>query len=89
MDILETIAAIATPPGPSARGIVRLSGPRAWPIALETFRADRPWPVPRFPEIRPGRLAIDGLGPTLPAMVALWPGPRTYTGQAETLARNL
>lgn len=82
MDILETIAAIATPPGPSARGIVRLSGPRAWPIAMETFQPDRPWPSPRFAEIRTGELAIDGLAPRLRAMVALWPAPRTYTGQA-------
>ena len=82
MDILETIAAIATPPGPSARGIVRLSGPRAWPIALESFQPDRPWPAPRYPEIGPGKLAIDGLTPHLPAMLALWPAPRTYTGQA-------
>lgn len=81
MDTIETIAAIATPPGPSARGIVRLSGPRAWSIALDGFRPDRPWPAPRFAEVRPGTLAIDGLGPTVPAMVALWPSPRTYTGQ--------
>lgn len=81
MDLHETIAAIATPPGPSTRGIVRLSGPRAWPIALESFRPDRPWPAPRFPEIRSGKLAIDGLGPRVSAMVSLWPAPRTYTGQ--------
>lgn len=81
MDPNDTIAAIATPPGPAARGIVRLSGRLAWPIALEGFRPDREWPPPRFPEIRPGALTIDGVRPVVPAMVALWPGPRTYTGQ--------
>lgn len=31
----ETIAAIATPPGQGGVGIIRLSGPRAYPIALQ------------------------------------------------------
>lgn len=81
MDPNDTIAAIASPPGPAARGIVRLSGPRAWAIALEGFRSDSEWPPPRRPEIRPGELRIDGLRPLVPASVALWPAPRTYTGQ--------
>lgn len=81
MDPNDTIAAVATPPGPSARGIVRLSGPRAWAIALDGFRPAADWPPPRHPEIRPGELRIDGLRPPVPAMLALWPSPRTYTGQ--------
>ncbi|HWE40193.1 MAG TPA: tRNA modification GTPase [Isosphaeraceae bacterium] len=81
LDPADTIAAISSPAGAGVRGIVRLSGPRAWAIALETFRADEPGPLPRRPEWRPGRLRVDGLRPTLPAMVALWPGPATYTGQ--------
>jgi tRNA modification GTPase len=82
MDPNDTIAAVATPPGPAARGIVRLSGPRAWPIALDGFRPEADWPPPRFPEMRAGELRIDGFRPLVPAMVALWPAPRTYTGQA-------
>jgi tRNA modification GTPase len=82
MDPNDTIAAVATPPGPAARGIVRLSGPRAWPIALDGFRPEADWPPPRYPEMRSGELRIDGFRPLVPAMLALWPAPRTYTGQA-------
>ncbi len=82
MDPNDTIAAVATPPGPAARGIVRLSGPRAWAIALDGFRPESEWAPPRRPEMRPGDLRIDGLRPTVPAKLALWPAPRTYTGQA-------
>lgn len=81
LDPADTIAAISSPAGAGVRGIVRLSGPRAWAIALETFRADEPGPLPTRPELRAGRLRVDGLRPTLEVMVALWPGPRTYTGQ--------
>jgi tRNA modification GTPase len=81
LDPNDTIAAIASPPGPSARGIVRLSGPEAWSIVLSSFLADRDLPRPRRPEMRPGLLRIDGLGPLLPVMVSFWPAPRTYTGQ--------
>ncbi len=77
----DTIAAVASPPGPSARGIVRLSGPEAWPIVLSSFIADRDLPPPRVPEMRSGSLRIDGLRPLLPVMLSLWPAPRTYTGQ--------
>jgi tRNA modification GTPase len=81
LDPNDTIAAVSSPPGPSARGIVRLSGPRAWRVALDGFRPDSDRPAPRYPEIRPGEMRIDGLRPLLPVMLALWPPPRTYTGQ--------
>jgi tRNA modification GTPase len=82
LDPNDTIAAISSPPGPAARGIVRLSGPRAWAVALDGFRPDSEWPTPRYPEIRRGEMRVDGLRPPLPVMLALWPAPRTYTGQA-------
>ena len=34
----DTIAAISTPPGPGAIGILRLSGPRAVEVAQASFR---------------------------------------------------
>jgi tRNA modification GTPase len=77
----DTIAAIASPPGHALRGLVRLSGPQAWSIALERFHADAGDPLPRRAELRSGRLRLDGLRPALPASLALWPAPRTYTGQ--------
>ncbi|OGW89707.1 MAG: tRNA uridine-5-carboxymethylaminomethyl(34) synthesis GTPase MnmE [Omnitrophica bacterium RIFCSPLOWO2_01_FULL_50_24] len=38
MDLDDTIAAIATPPGEGGIGIIRLSGPEAIPIARRVFR---------------------------------------------------
>ena len=81
MDPNDTIAAVATAPGPAARGIVRLSGTRAWSIAQEGFRSESDPPPTRYAEIRRGVMRIDGVRPTVPAMLALWPAPRTYTGQ--------
>ncbi len=81
LDPTDTIAAVASPPGPGFRGLVRLTGPDAWPIATATFAPDRDEPPPTRAERRTGLLAVDGLRVPLPAAVALWPGPRTYTGQ--------
>jgi tRNA modification GTPase len=82
LDPEDTIAAVASPPGSALRGLIRLSGPDAWPIALEGFRADSDVPLPRRAELRRGWLKVEGLRPRLPALIALWPAPRTYTGQA-------
>ena len=82
LDPADTIVAVSSPPGPGQRGLVRLTGARAWALALDGFATDESEarPVARA-EVRMGRLTVDGLRPTLPAMIALWPGPRTYTGQ--------
>ena len=79
-DPTDTIAAVASPPGPGFRGLVRLTGPEAWPIALAGFVADR-----RCASSRPRRASDRPVGggrpqAVLPASIALWPGPRTYTG---------
>ncbi len=82
LDTLDTIAAIASPPGPGLRGIVRLSGSQAWSIARNAFLPDSPQGFPPSrPEIRAGQFTIEGLRSPLPAMLALWPGKKTYTGQ--------
>jgi len=81
LDPTDTIAAISSPPGAGFRGLVRLSGPAAWAIALEGFEPDVAAPLPTRPERREGRLRVAGLRPLLPAAIALWPGPRTSTGQ--------
>ena len=36
---------------------------------------------PAAPRFAAARCALEGLRPLLPATIALWPGPRTYTGQ--------
>ena len=83
LDPTDTIAAVASPPGPGFRGLVRLTGPEAWAIALAAF--DR---RPRRPASPVRAERAHGRGwrwmasrPALPASIALWPGPRTYTGQ--------
>ena len=80
LDPEDTIAAVASPSGPGVRGLVRISGPRSWSIALADFLPDRVAPLPRQAEIRAGSLKLAGLRPHVPALLALWPGPRTYTG---------
>jgi tRNA modification GTPase len=90
LDAHDTIAAVATPPGPSQRGIVRLSGPDAWRIAEAGFEPEEAGSAssgaprafrPARAEVRFGSLRLEGLRPPLPARIALWPAPRTYTGQ--------
>lgn len=80
-DTSDTIAAIASPPGPALRGIVRLSGPDALAIARSGFRPDVDSPWSGRAERRGGQLTVTGLRPPVPAALILWPGRRTYTGQ--------
>lgn len=79
----DTIAAIATAPGPSAIGVVRLSGPGTRSALDRVFRPKngRPmsWQEPRRLVLgdvldREGRV-IDS------ALAVLFPGPGSYTGQ--------
>ncbi|MBV8487864.1 MAG: tRNA modification GTPase [Planctomycetaceae bacterium] len=80
LDPEDTIAAVASPSGPGLRGLVRLSGPKSWSIALADFLPGRAAPLPCQAEIRAGSLKLAGLRPLVPALISLWPGPRTYTG---------
>jgi tRNA modification GTPase len=78
----DTIVAIATPTGSSPRGIVRLSGPAAISLLLTDYIPDGKQALPpRRARAFSGSLRVDGLRPLLPVMLALWPAPRTYTGQ--------
>jgi len=82
LDTSETIVAIASQPGPAARGLVRLSGPQALMIPLLDFEGDGPSPIPPRPTTYLGKIALTHPTARLPAMLVLWPGPRSYTGQA-------
>ncbi|WP_337174587.1 GTPase [Paludisphaera sp.] len=81
-DLDDAIAATASASGPGPRGIVRISGPGAWRIATAGFEPDKPFDdaAPHAMVVR-GAYRLAGLRPTLPAELALWPAPRTYTGQ--------
>jgi tRNA modification GTPase len=82
LDPNDTIVAVASPLGPGQRGIVRLSGPAAISIVLADYLTDDAQRLPpRRARVLDGTLRVDGLRPLLPVMLALWPAPRTYTGQ--------
>lgn len=76
----DTIAAIATPEGHGALGVVRVTGPDAWPLAgALTGDADFADSEPRRALLR--RL-YDGEGALLDEAVILpWRGPHSSTGE--------
>jgi len=76
-DLLDTIVAIATPPGVGALAVIRVSGPRAFDLIGEL--ADVPRHPPRIAHLRTLRTAG---GEALDhAVVTLFPGPASYTGE--------
>lgn len=75
----DTIAAVATPPGPGGIGIVRVSGPDAEAIAHAVFqrRGSRSWQSHR---LYVGRVSAGGQ--TIDAGMAVFMrGPHSYTGE--------
>jgi len=76
----DTIVAISTPPGHGGIGIVRVSGPRAQPIARGVLAG--------APDLRPRRATFarvlepsSGNGAVLDQVVVTWfEGPASYTG---------
>ena len=79
----DTIAAVATAPGPGGIGIVRLSGPEACGMAVRVvrFRGDIEQPRPRYAhrvdvvDPAPPRAVIDD------GLLLFMPGPNSYTGE--------
>ena len=79
----DTIAAISTPPGPGAIGILRLSGPRAIEVAQASFR-----PLNKVPlgQHRPHELVygdlLDRDGQPIDRVLCTFSrGPVSYTGE--------
>ncbi|MCS7045884.1 MAG: tRNA modification GTPase [Gemmataceae bacterium] len=77
--INDTIVALASPLGPGARAIVRLSGPSAMVILTELFGDPTIVSSPR--RWIHGSIVLPGMAAPLPAEALVWPGPRSYTGQ--------
>jgi tRNA modification GTPase len=75
--VTDLIVAVASPPGRSARGVVRLSGPGAFD-AIDCA-AGGGAPLPRRRGAHLVRLAL--LGGPLPAVAIVAPAPRSYTGE--------
>lgn len=83
MELPDTIAAAATPPVPSAIGILRLSGPEARAIADRVFRPAAGGALSE----KPARKLVYGVltdktGAPIDQVLATWsPGPNSYTGE--------
>lgn len=78
-DINGTIAAIATPPGEGAIGIIRLSGAEAITIADKIFYGKKleaqPSHTIHFGKIKDGYEVVDEV------VASLYKGPKSYTGE--------
>ncbi|MBX3392329.1 MAG: 50S ribosome-binding GTPase [Phycisphaeraceae bacterium] len=73
----DTILAIASAPGWSARAIIRASGPGS--AALLNAIVDEPIPARRGVYV--ARAKLSGDGPALAVLVLRFVGPRSYTGE--------
>jgi tRNA modification GTPase len=71
----DTIFAVASPPGAGARGVVRVSGPRALDVVHEVVHPA----VPRARGSYAGSVAV--LGFEVECLVLVMPGPGSYTGE--------
>jgi tRNA modification GTPase len=77
----DTIAAVSSAPLAAERAIVRMSGPRAIPVAAELFDPqDGPPPaqLPAWSVVR-GTLKLPALASPVPALLYLMRAPRSYT----------
>jgi tRNA modification GTPase len=79
-DVQDTIVALATPPVPGARAVVRLSGPASLRVAASVFSPDTPVAADRR-RFYTGTIRLPGVAAPLPGSLYVWPPPRTYTGQ--------
>ncbi len=79
----DTIAAVASPPGGAARGILRLSGADVRACVERVFQAEPPRALAeiRVPTAVPGVLHLPDVAAPLPCELFLWPTGRSYTGQ--------
>lgn len=71
---MDTIAAVASPPGPAQRGVIRVSGPAAGALLAATVR-----PVPPLGARGAFRGRFDDGRGTQPVLVLWMPGPASYT----------
>ncbi len=77
----DTIAAISTAQGEGAIGIVRISGPRALPIADQLFEGKKTPSKTRGGRFLYGRF-VDDSGETIDeGVVLVFRGPHSYTGE--------
>ena len=81
LDLQDTIAAIGTVPGPAARGMVRVSGPRTIACLADSFspaKAEIRWETLQTPCVVTGTFRAEL---AIPCELLLWPSQRSYTRQ--------
>lgn len=76
----ETIAALSTPPGQGAIGVIRLSGPDAMTIADDLFKG-RKLAAQASHTLHFGRITDTAGNVVDEAVAALFKGPHSYTGE--------
>ena len=78
-EIVDTIVALSSAPGPAARAIVRLSGPASLLLLAPLFETSSV----SYPErgVHEGHLRLSGLTALLSAQLHIAPAPSSYTGQ--------
>lgn len=81
LDLDETIAALSSPPGSAARGVLRLSGPEVKQVLVRTFRLssselDSLRTATRLTHAFPLESDL-----SIPCSIYYWPTSRSYTGQ--------
>ena len=83
LSLEATIAALASPPGSAARGIIRLSGNDVREVLTGWFEPyDRVgWQSNRIAAVHAGVLNLPHARTAIPVEVHLWPNHRSYTGQ--------
>ena len=85
LDLDETIAALASPPGGGRRGIIRISGRDVSTVLTGWFAPDETdkWETAKAASVHLGRIVLDSGNDsmTCPVQVMYWPGRRSYTGQ--------
>ena len=81
-DIVDTIAAISTPPGRGGIGIVRLSGPDSASIAAQLVRLRQPLEHARsrFASVLDDTADESNAAPIDEAIVTFYAAPNSYTG---------
>ena len=83
LSLEEPIAALASPPGSAARGILRLSGGNVREVLAGWFEPQDgdAWQHARVAAVHAGVLKLPHARTPIPVEAHLWPNHRSYTGQ--------
>lgn len=84
LDLDDTIVALASPPGPALRGIVRVSGMATADVVAALFCPDADsanWRSSKLPRRFTGHLELPSIIVPVPVALMYWPTKRSYTGQ--------